>query len=105
MKKILVSLIILGLIGVILYLIWNQNLRERKEEKVDTETRTILPVAVGNKAKLLDTKSNTLISIPGVQKQRLYLENQLMENGSLFLKEKEKSHQVLHHIFFFLDGI
>jgi len=76
MKKILVTLLILGLIGVLSYLIWNQNINKRegqnnigdKEEdleKENIETKTIFPIAVGYEAKLLDLKSSSLSSIPG----------------------------------------
>ena len=77
MKKILLILLIVGLIGVISYLIWNQNINDREEEnnisdieenlkeEENIETKTIFPVAVGYEVKILDTKSNTLSSIPG----------------------------------------
>ncbi|MBP8689184.1 hypothetical protein KBH77_02430 [Patescibacteria group bacterium] len=76
MKKILVTLLILGLIGVLSYLIWNQNINKRegqnnigdKEEdleKENIETKTIFPIAVGYEAKLLDLKSSSLSSIHG----------------------------------------
>ncbi|HOK18286.1 MAG TPA: hypothetical protein PLW79_03300, partial [Caldisericia bacterium] len=74
MKKILLILLIVGLIGVISYLIWNQNINKREEEnnisdieenleeEENIETRTIFPVAVGYEVKILDLKSNTLSS-------------------------------------------
>ncbi len=77
MKKILLILLIVGLIGVISYLIWNQNINKREEEnnisdieenlkeEENIETKTIFPVAVGYEVKILDLKSNTLSSIPG----------------------------------------
>ncbi|HQO99101.1 MAG TPA: hypothetical protein PL042_00620, partial [Caldisericia bacterium] len=76
MKKILVTLLILGLIGVLSYLIWNQNINKREEqnnigdkeedlEKENIETKTIFPIAVGYEAKILDLKSNSLSSISG----------------------------------------
>jgi len=77
MKKILVILLIVGLIGVISYLVWNQNINKREEEnnisdieenleeEENIETKTIFPVAVGYEVKILDLKSNTLSSIPG----------------------------------------
>ncbi|HRT37278.1 MAG TPA: hypothetical protein P5090_03260, partial [Caldisericia bacterium] len=71
MKKILLILLIVGLIGVISYLIWNQNINKREEEnnisdieenleEENIETKTIFPVAVGYEVKILDLKSNTL---------------------------------------------
>ncbi|HPC56703.1 MAG TPA: hypothetical protein PLP10_02505, partial [Caldisericia bacterium] len=76
MKKILLILLIVGLIGVISYLVWNQNINKREEEnnisdieenleEENIETKTIFPVAVGYEVKILDLKSNTLSSIPG----------------------------------------
>lgn len=65
MKKILIWLIILGLIICILYLIYNHKLKNKRENKDNIEIKTILPTVVGHEIKLLDTKSNNLISIPG----------------------------------------
>ncbi|HPP43904.1 MAG TPA: hypothetical protein PLA35_04890 [Caldisericia bacterium] len=61
MKKILIGLLILGLIGVTLYGLFKFSNKNRESEVKEH----YLPVVVGEEIKLYDIKSNSLSSIPG----------------------------------------
>ncbi len=61
MKKILIGLLILGLIGVTLYGLFRFSNKNRESEVKEH----YLPVVVGEEIKLYDIKSNSLSSIPG----------------------------------------
>ncbi|HOC52639.1 MAG TPA: hypothetical protein PKJ39_02790, partial [Caldisericia bacterium] len=61
MKKILVTLLILGLIGVTLYGLFKSSNKNRESEIKEH----YLPVVVGEEIKLYNIKSNSLSSISG----------------------------------------
>jgi len=106
-EKDFIILIVLSLFIFLFYSLSNKNIKEeKKEEEVNIESKTILPIAVNNEIKLLDLKSNSLLSIPGDPKGEVVFGESVDEKWLIISEGKrEVAERILHQIFFSLVGI